>query len=125
MWKRRFRFTNSILGFELLAPVDYLWTWRKEIAGKRVIIFIDNSAALSSLIRGDSVSGIAAALAATFWLIAQEANICIWLARGRPKLDIADIPTRYAAANCQKIPDLKFKNLFHILPSSLRWRVVR
>ena len=124
VWKHQSRCANRIYGFELLAPVASLWTWRKELAGKKVIIFIDNNAALSALIRGDSVSGISAALVATFWFIAQEANIWTWLARVRSKLNIADLPTRYQKILTQNKPALNFKNLFNLLSDSLRWRVI-
>ena len=124
VWKHQSRCANRIYGFELLAPVAFLWTWRRGLAGKKVIIFIDNNAALSALIRGDSVSGIAAALVAAFWFIAHEANICIWLARVSSKLNVAGLPTRYRKILSQNKPTLKFKNLFQLLPASLRWRVV-
>ena len=65
VWKSQFRLTNIIFGFELLSPAAFPWTWRRELAGKRVTISIDNSAALPALIRGDSVSGVAEALVAT------------------------------------------------------------
>ena len=34
VWKRQFRYTRIIYGFELLAPVAFLWTWRTKLAGK-------------------------------------------------------------------------------------------
>ena len=118
VWKRQFRQTTRIFCFELLAPVAFLWAIRKALSGKRIVICIDNSAALASLIRGVSVSGIAAALVAVFWHIAHEANICIWIARVRSKLIIAHIPTRHVRIICQKKRSFSFRNLLQLLSAS-------
>ena len=96
-----------------------------ELSWKRVIIFIDNSAAVAALVRGDSISGIDASLVAVFWRIAREANICIWIDRVLSRLNIPDLPTRRAKIACHGREALSFKNLIHLLPASLSWRVVR
>ena len=121
---RQYRKPNSIFGLELLAPVAFLYNWRKVLSGKRIIIFVDKSASLSALIRADSFPGGSAALLAVFWNIEHEANICIFLSRCRYKLNIAELPTRRVSIICRKMKSLSFKNLFRILPDSLRWRVV-
>ena len=124
VWMRQFRYTNCIFGFGLLAPVAFLLTWMTVLAGKRVIVFIHNSAALSALIRGDSISGISTALVDVFWRISQEDNLRIWIARVRPNLNISDLTARHVRISCQKKKALSFKNLFQLLPDILRWRVV-
>ena len=93
------------------------------LAGIRVIIFIDNSPASSSHIRGGSVYGIAAALVAVFGHMAQEFNICIWLARASPKLNISDPATRNVRITSQEKRDNNAPRLSHHMASGLRRRI--
>ena len=111
------------LALSFSPPVDYVWTRRNELSRKRLIIFIDNSAALSALIRGDSISGIAAALVAVFWYLAQQYNICIGPARVGSNLNIADLPTRHVRIAFLGEKLSSFTNLFQLLSDILRWRI--
>ena len=120
--QQKFRDGNMIFGFELLTPVDFLWANRNKLAGKRIILFIDNSAALSALIRGDSTHPMAAALTAAFWHTARKYNICIWLDRVSSKLNIADLPTRHAKVQLPRKPIKNFSTRFQIPALCLRWK---
>ena len=120
--QQQFRDSNMIFGFELLTPVAFLWTNRLKLTGKRIIIFIDNSAALSALIRGDSTHPMAAALTAAFWHTAHKYNICVWLGRVSSKLNIADLPTRLVKVQIPHKPIKNFSTLFQLLTLCLRWK---
>ena len=54
-----------------------------KLSGESLAIFIDNSESLSDSIRGDSLSGIVAALADSFRGVSLGFNIAIGIARER------------------------------------------
>ena len=120
---KQFLATNEIFGMELLAPVAFAWAKRAQLSHKRVTIYIDNSSALSALIRGDSLSPIAAALVAVFWHTAHKYNISIWIDRGASAKNIADLPTRFVKIASQSIATERFCTLFQLLTASLRWEI--
>ena len=114
LWIRQFLATNEIFGMGLLPPVAFLWTRRAQLANKRITIYIDNSAALSALIRGGSLSPIDAALVAVSWHTSRKFNISVWIARVASAKNIAD-PTRLARIASQRAPDQKFRTLIQLL----------
>ena len=120
--QQQFRDSNMIFGFEIPTLVAFLWTNRNKLAGKRIILFVGNSAALSALIRGDSTRPMADALTAALWHTSRKYNICIWLGRVSTKLNIADLPTRHAKVQLPHKPIKNFSTLFQLLTLCSRWK---
>ena len=86
--------TSTIFGLELAAVVLAVFYARQRLQGTAVTIYIDNNAALSALINGDSSSIAAYYLIATLWYIAAAFEIAIWFERVESARNIADLPTR-------------------------------
>jgi len=93
-WKKRSGRTRVIHQAELLPAKLSLDLWAQRLAGRRVIIFIDNAAAEGSLVKGASTSEASAQIVGRFWETATRAMMDIWIARVPSKSNPADGPSR-------------------------------
>ena len=79
---------------ELLAAPLALATWSSRLAGRRVLLFIDNDAAASTLVRGYSNKSDSTAITGQFWLLAAQIAVELYLDRVESKSNLADGPSR-------------------------------
>jgi hypothetical protein len=79
---------------ELYPSLLALQRWAKNIAGRRVILFVDNDGARGSLLKGVSRSRPSARIVQAFWQIAAAAELYIWVDRVPSKSNPADGPSR-------------------------------
>ena len=89
-----FRDTSVIYGLELFAAVAAIFSLRYQLRGCSITVYIDNNAALSALIKGDSCSMKVARLIAFMWYISATFDITLWFERVSSALNIADLPSR-------------------------------
>ena len=89
-----FQHTSVIFGLELAAVVLAISHFRFSLRNKAVTVYVDNNAALSALINGDSSSTAAFPLIAIVWFLSAAFNIALWFERVETHRNIADIPTR-------------------------------
>ena len=78
----------------LAAPVA-LRTWATQLAGKRLIHFIDNDAVASSLVRGYSAKSDSAWIISEYWSLAASLSIDPYIDRVESKSNLADGPSRF------------------------------
>ena len=90
----RFRRRNKIFGSELLPPLEFARTDQKRLANSTFTFYLDSNNAIAFLLRGDSCDSYIAATAATFWKLAHRLGMAVRIGRFRPKLNVADLPTR-------------------------------
>ena len=79
---------------EILACPLALSTWAETLAGRRVLLFVDNDAAAACLVRGYSPKADSSALVGSFWLLASRTRAEIYIDRVESKSNIADGPSR-------------------------------
>ena len=79
---------------ELLAAPLALATWSSRLAGRRVLLFIDNDAAASTLVRGYGNKSDSTAITGQFWLLAAQIAVELYLDRVESKSNLADGPSR-------------------------------
>ena len=79
---------------ELLAAPLALATWSTKLADRRVLLFIDNDAAASTIVRGYSSKTDSTAITGQFWLLAANIGAEIYLDRVESKSNLADGPSR-------------------------------
>ena len=89
-----FRRYVAHFGFELSAAAGAILSLESRLPNRSVAIYLDNNAALSALICGDSAAPVAANLIALLWHIVAHRNISIWFERVTPTANIADLPSR-------------------------------
>ena len=63
---------------EMLGAPSAIWTLRAELRGKRVLLFVDNQAALAALIGGASAAEDTAAVACLFQLLLAQCGTMAW-----------------------------------------------
>lgn len=85
---------TQINAFEASAVAFGLHTFREELRGKRVVVFIDNTVALNTIIKGWSRKPDLNQLAFTTWLLLEEVQVEAHFAYVRSKLNLADGPSR-------------------------------
>ena len=83
-----------IMQAEMIAPLSALMSAPAAFAGRKVIIFIDNTGALSSLLHGYSSKPDAARLCNLFHLFAAAIGCSIYFEWVPTKANIADLPSR-------------------------------
>ena len=62
--------TPTIFGLELIAIVLAIYHARATLRNKAIVIYTDNNAALSALIKGDPTARAAFSMIALFWFLA-------------------------------------------------------
>ena len=94
-WKQRADQTQVIGQAELLPVLVARWTWAKEVAGKRVIYFIDNESARLALVK--AYSPVPASLNLVLECLKWDQDFCsqAWYARVPTFSNIADGPSRF------------------------------
>ena len=85
---------SAISGLELAAGSLAIYHFRATMRHRSITIYIDNSAALSALVNGDSPASPSFFSVAKMWVIATSRDVAILRGRMRSKRDIADLPTR-------------------------------
>ena len=88
-----FRDTSSICGIGLFAVAAALFSLRYRLRGCVVSVYIDNNAALSARIKGDSCSIKVGRLISFLWYISATLDIALWFERVSSALNIADLPS--------------------------------
>jgi hypothetical protein len=79
---------------ELLAPIAALYSAPHRFAGRKVIMFVDNSSALSAIINGYSGKPDLARMVNMFHIATTALCIQIWGEWVPSDANVADIPTR-------------------------------
>ena len=95
-----FEMTGAILGLALANVVA---------PGRPIVIYIDNTAAASTIVRGNCKTAIGRAPTSVFWLIAAQFASPVWAEQVVSKLNVSDAPSR----TCKRIkgaPPLKSPN---------------
>ena len=81
---------------ELVGAVAPYLSLPAELAGRRVIHFIDNTSALAALAKGYSGVPDSAHIVHVFHAWAAAASASVWFEYVRSKANIADLPSRFA-----------------------------
>jgi hypothetical protein len=79
---------------ELVAVPIALWSWRRVLAQRNALVFIDNEPAKDALIRGTSSSAASALLVRQCRMLCASYGIGAWYARVPSPSNIADGPSR-------------------------------
>ena len=74
--------THPIMAAEAFAVLTAIWQHRDLLTGKDVIFFIDNEAAASAMIKGDSRLPIVGTMAMCVQLLLIRYNIAVWFEYG-------------------------------------------
>ena len=96
----------------MLEVLAFIFTRRRNIAGRSINIDIDNNNSMCSLIMGDSDTLIIAHMAATFWRALQITGIDVWLGRVGSKFNIADLPIKNQSPPFPSGAKSEYKELF-------------
>ena len=80
---------------ELFAGPLAFDTWPQILEDREVIHFVDNSAALSALVKGYSPVGDSIKLTCDYWLRAAKHRLNLWVDRVESKSNISDDPSRF------------------------------
>ena len=86
---------KSLMGqLEVLAAPFAFSTWTYRLAGRSIILWIDNDAAAASLVKGYSPKSDSSILVGEFWLLAASIRAHVYIDRVESKSNIADGPSR-------------------------------
>eukprot|EP00435_Cladocopium_sp_Y103_P046884 s338_g13.t1 len=85
---------NYMGQLEILACPLAVATWETKLAGRRVIMFVDNDSAASGLVKGYSPKSDSTALIGHFWLLVAAVAAEVYLDRVESKSNLADGPSR-------------------------------
>ena len=88
------RRVQYICQLELLAAVAVYYSLPRELAGRQVIHFIDNSAALAGLAKNAAGAEDSAKIVHSFWALASALDIDVWFEYVASKANVADWPSR-------------------------------
>ena len=89
-----FRATSAICGLGLLAVTLALYQLRRKLAGRPVLVFIDNNAALGAIVKGKTEGDPAHSFITAMWTIAATLSITLWFERVPSAVKVADLPPR-------------------------------
>jgi len=106
---------------EALALVCALLTFRSELAGRRVLTFLDNTSAMSSIIHGYSSRPDMAALVNMFLFASVEVGADMWLEYVPSKANPADIPSRPDHPEWPALRALGFRQVELVFPTEAEW----
>ena len=90
--------TQLISQLELFPVLVSLLQWGPELAGRRVIVFIDNNGVRDSLIKGSSPLPDHFVMLSMIAWVAQQHNLTLWFTRVASESNPADKPSRAKAA---------------------------
>ena len=93
-WKAAGGKSKVIHQAELLPAVLAIKMWGEAVAGRRVILYVDNDTALSALVKGTSTSLPSARLTNSFWELVAKYGLFIWIDRVPSVANPADAPSR-------------------------------
>ena len=109
---------TSICSLEMLAALCSLLTFRRWLKHRRVLFFIDNTAAWSAMINGYTSSPPMARLSTLFHLAAAALSIDCWVEWVNTDANLADLPSRPLAQRTELYNARPaFKQLQMIFPS--------
>ena len=108
---------------EMIAALSALMSAPSVLAGRKVIIFIDNTGALSSLLHGYSSKPDAARLCNLFHLFAAAIGCSIYFEWVPTKANIADLPSRATMAAMRRYMSYfpGFRSLPLVPPDASTW----
>ena len=86
--------SRPIYELEILPVVAALWQWRHLLKNSQLVIYIDNEAAKSSLIRLDGANSASKALTELFSILEDEIGFAAWVGRVASHSNPADGPSR-------------------------------
>ena len=90
-WQQRKSYMGQL---EILAAFFGLSTWSKRLAGRKLLLFVDNDSAGANLVRGYSPLLDSGALAGAFWLLASSMRVAVYIDRAESKSNPSDGPSR-------------------------------
>mmetsp|Transcript_23743 Transcript_23743/g.59583 ORF Transcript_23743/g.59583 Transcript_23743/m.59583 type:complete len:233 (-) Transcript_23743:534-1232(-) len=96
---------HIICQLEMLAALAAYLTFPDVLAGRRVLHFIDNTAALSALVHGYSSAADMAQMSTMFHLRVASLRADVWLEYVPTVANIADIPSRPGTLSASRHPD--------------------
>ena len=106
---------------EVLAAPLSLATWSSTLSHSRVIHFVDNDAAASSLVRGYSPKVDSSLLVSNYWSLAAESAIDPYIDRVESKSNLSDGPSRLDETLMIQLHAHKVAPNFHFLFDFSRW----
>ena len=102
-WKKMNAKTRVIHQAELLPILVAMVTWQEVMAGRRIIVFVDNDAARSAVIKGSTASPASAKIVTAIWEMAVRSEMQLWIDRVPTSSNIADGPSRSQWASAIKL----------------------
>ena len=84
---------NKIYVFELFAAVATVFAIRQQLAGRKIIIFVDYEAACAALTTGAARNRCALLLVYTLWSVVAQFDLQIWIERAPSAQNPADLWT--------------------------------
>ena len=106
---------------EVLAAPLSLATWSSTLSRSRVIHFVDNDAAASSLVRGYSPKVDSSLLVSNYWSLAAESAIDPYIDRVESKSNLSDGPSRLDETLMIQLRARKVAPNFDFLFDFSRW----
>ena len=94
IWKEEGQKEKVIHQAELAPALVALHTWKEELKGRKILLFIDNDAARHALVKGKSANAASYRILHQFWEFAAEHEMMIWIERVPTKSNPADGPSR-------------------------------
>ena len=93
-WKKKSGKTRVIHQAETYPALLAIKIWRKELHGRRVILFVDNDAAKEAIVKGVSGSVPSAEIVTALWEEAAANSMYLWVDRVPSAANVADGPSR-------------------------------
>ena len=119
-WVALFINTNLIYGLEMLAIVQTAADPDLDLDGRCVTFYIDNTNAISALIKGDSDTVIISVLSRLFWAICGRRGITPWIEWVPSPVNIADLPTRNTKLpfKCKSTAEFSYQSELFLMVSA-------
>ena len=117
-WRREGRVRKVIHQAEVFPAVAAVQCWGKSAVGRRVILYVDNDAALGALVKGTSGSKPSAALVSRFWETVAAHGLFLWADRVPSAANPADAPSR---GRCDELRRRGFEEVSPEAEGLLAW----
>ena len=89
-----FKDTSLIYALETLAAIAAIVQNQEALAGKAVMLFVDNTAALNAMLKSTSSDDTTASLIRLMWSVVATKSIDLWIEWAPSAQNLADPPSR-------------------------------